>query len=41
MNRVLDVNETLAYALVEPGVSYLDFYRCRRYCGNARISHPR
>jgi (+)-pinoresinol hydroxylase len=27
MNRVLKVNDTLAYALVEPGVSYFDFYR--------------
>jgi 4-cresol dehydrogenase (hydroxylating) len=27
MNRVLEVNDTLAYALVEPGVSYFDFYR--------------
>jgi len=26
MNRILDVNETLAYALVEPGVSYFDLY---------------
>jgi 4-cresol dehydrogenase (hydroxylating) len=27
MNRVLEVNETNAYALVEPGVSYFDLYR--------------
>ena len=27
MNRVLEVNEKNAYALVEPGVSYFDFYR--------------
>lgn len=27
MNRVLEVNERNAYALVEPGVSYFDFYR--------------
>src|SRR5215831_18688376 len=27
MNRVLDVNEGNAYALVEPGVSYFDLYR--------------
>ena len=26
MNRILEVNETLAYALVEPGVSYFDLY---------------
>ena len=26
MNRVLEVNETNAYALVEPGVSYFDLY---------------
>ena len=30
MNRVLEVNEKLAYALVEPGVSYFDFYRYLR-----------
>ncbi|WP_213779252.1 FAD-binding oxidoreductase [Caballeronia sp. dw_276] len=27
MNRVLEINETLGYALVEPGVSYYDLYR--------------
>ena len=27
MNRVLEVNEQNAYALVEPGVSYFDLYR--------------
>ena len=27
MNRVLEVNENNAYALVEPGVSYFDLYR--------------
>ena len=27
MNRVLEVNESMAYALVEPGVSYFDLYR--------------
>jgi (+)-pinoresinol hydroxylase len=27
MNRILDVNEDMAYALVEPGVSYFDLYR--------------
>jgi 4-cresol dehydrogenase (hydroxylating) len=27
MSRVLEVNEDLAYALVEPGVSYFDLYR--------------
>src|SRR5690606_29304135 len=26
MNRIIDVNEDLAYALVEPGVSYFDLY---------------
>src|SRR5579863_9193164 len=30
MNRVLEVNEPRAYALVEPGVSYFDFYRYLR-----------
>lgn len=28
MNRILEVNEKNAYALVEPGVSYFDLYRC-------------
>jgi 4-cresol dehydrogenase (hydroxylating) len=27
MNRILEVNETFGYALVEPGVSYYDLYR--------------
>ncbi|SAL22705.1 glycolate oxidase subunit GlcD [Caballeronia sordidicola] len=27
MNRVLEINETLGFALVEPGVSYYDLYR--------------
>ena len=27
MNRILEVNERNAYALVEPGVSYFDLYR--------------
>ena len=27
MNRILEVNEKSAYALVEPGVSYFDLYR--------------
>jgi (+)-pinoresinol hydroxylase len=27
MNRVLEVNEPQAFAIVEPGVSYFDFYR--------------
>ena len=27
MNKILDVNEEQAYALVEPGVSYFDLYR--------------
>jgi len=27
INRVLEVNDSLAYAIVEPGVSYFDFYR--------------
>ena len=27
MNRILDLNEEQAYALVEPGVSYFDLYR--------------
>lgn len=27
INKVLEVDDTLAYAIVEPGVSYFDFYR--------------
>jgi 4-cresol dehydrogenase (hydroxylating) len=27
MNRIIDINETLGYALVEPGVSYYDLYQ--------------
>jgi 4-cresol dehydrogenase (hydroxylating) flavoprotein subunit len=27
MNRVIEINETLGYALVEPGVSYYDLYQ--------------
>ncbi len=27
MNRVLEINEELGYALVEPGVSFFDFYK--------------
>src|SRR5260221_2811393 len=27
MNRIIEVNETNAFALVEPGVSYFDLYR--------------
>jgi FAD/FMN-containing dehydrogenase len=30
INKVLEVNDTLAYAIVEPGVSYFDFYRYLR-----------
>src|SRR4029077_16090060 len=33
MNRVLEVNEKSAYALVEPGVSYFDLYRYIREKG--------
>lgn len=33
MNRILEVNEDLAYALVEPGVSYFDLYRYIRERG--------
>jgi 4-cresol dehydrogenase (hydroxylating) flavoprotein subunit len=33
MNRVIEVNETLAYALVEPGVSYFDLYTYLRSHG--------
>ena len=33
MNRILEVNEEYAYALVEPGVSYFDLYSllCKRH----------
>jgi 4-cresol dehydrogenase (hydroxylating) len=34
MNRILEVNETLGYALVEPGVSYFDLYRHLRERGS-------
>ena len=27
MNRILEVNEKYAYALVEPGVTFLDLYK--------------
>ena len=30
MNKVLEVNEELAYALVEPGVSFFDLYEAVR-----------
>ena len=33
MNRIIEVNETLAYALVEPGVSYFDLYAWLRSKG--------
>lgn len=33
MNRIIDVNETLAYALVEPGVTYFDLYAHLRHHG--------
>ena len=33
MNRIIEVNETLAYALVEPGVSYFDLYAYLRSNG--------
>ncbi|CAM2152726.1 4-cresol dehydrogenase (hydroxylating) flavoprotein subunit [Pararobbsia alpina] len=34
MNRVLEVNDTLGYALVEPGVSYFDLYEALRARGS-------
>jgi 4-cresol dehydrogenase (hydroxylating) flavoprotein subunit len=34
MNRVLEINETLSYALVEPGVSYYDLYRALKAQGS-------
>jgi 4-cresol dehydrogenase (hydroxylating) flavoprotein subunit len=34
MNRIIEVNETLAYALVEPGVSYFDLYAYLRNNGH-------
>lgn len=34
MNRVLEVNDPLAYARVEPGVSYFDFHRYLRANGH-------
>lgn len=35
MNRILEVNERLGYALVEPGVSYFDLYRHLRSIGSS------
>ncbi|HTH62830.1 MAG TPA: FAD-binding oxidoreductase [Paraburkholderia sp.] len=40
MNRVLDVNESLAYALVEPGVSYYDLYAALRQRNSALWVDP-
>lgn len=34
MNRILEVNDELAYAVVEPGVSFLDLYRYLRDNGH-------
>jgi 4-cresol dehydrogenase (hydroxylating) len=34
MNRVLEINETLGYAVVEPGVSYYDLYRALKAQGS-------
>lgn len=34
MNRIIEVNEKHAYAVVEPGVSYLDLYRHLRRIGS-------
>src|SRR5690606_17517120 len=34
MNRVLEINEELGYALVEPGVSFFDFHRALAERGN-------
>lgn len=34
MNRIIEVNERLGYALVEPGVSYFDLYRHLRATGS-------
>ena len=40
MNRVLDVNEALAYALVEPGVGYYDLYAHLRARGSTLWVDP-
>ena len=37
MNRILEVNEPNAYALVEPGVSYFDLYRYIQEEGNQAV----
>ncbi|MFD2429542.1 FAD-binding protein [Sphingobium scionense] len=34
MNRVIEVNEKYGYALVEPGVSYMQLYRHLRQIGS-------
>jgi hypothetical protein len=40
MNRILEVNEDNAYALVEPGVSYFDLYRYSRSASRVWIGVP-
>jgi len=39
MNRVLEVSEEFAHALVEPGVSYFDLYRYIRGSHRERLGH--
>ncbi|SOE92494.1 4-cresol dehydrogenase (hydroxylating) [Burkholderia sp. D7] len=40
MNRVIEINETLGYALVEPGVSYYDLYQALQARGMALWLDP-
>ncbi|RKP55723.1 FAD-binding oxidoreductase [Pararobbsia silviterrae] len=40
MNRVLDVDDTLGYALVEPGVTYFDLHEALRARGSALWVDP-
>lgn len=40
MNRILEVNEALAYALVEPGVTYFDLHTYLRRSGSRLWTDP-
>ena len=41
MDRILEVNEKAAYAVVEPGVTFFDLYRyCRKYASTVWPSVP-
>ena len=40
MNRILEINDTLGYALVEPGVTYFDLYEALRARGSTLWLDP-